>query len=485
MNINTFNIDTSDMPSVETVRKFVVTGEFGAKFKIFALQNPSSSSNHTLYYDFKDKSFAAGHNDLHNDLIVTLGGSKYENEIVFPSGVGGYVIKLTPIGDTKVQNFASNIITKNISKQAAATTVTFTPKTRANTSNYATFPTTTSVGDINSSDKFTFDWDITNASTSAGGFGLRLTGDYKNINNKAWFFKTTDTVDFTRGGPIEILTNTVDGAISSSTSVTLDHNYDAIGATGILVGMYVYGTGVTNGTTIAAINVGDDPKDITLSAAMSISDGVTLTFVAKDKTVVVDDLTDIAVGMTIIGVSAGSLIGTPRIVSINTDTKLLALSSEQPFADGITLTFKATGMEMINDAIGLLLDFGGAEVTPTTLTKTVRADSDGDHTTSTTITLNNTLGLSGGDIISYKGVGVDNSSSNRITSVTEDHDGTGADGLIVVEKTQILRAKTILTFPDIFSAIKFKGSMKVLSYPSSDKTIYFDIDNYITVGTAS
>ena len=404
MNINTFNIDTSDMPSIETVRKFVVTGEFGAKFKIFALQNPSSSSNHTLYYDFKDKSFAAGHNDLHNDLIVTLDSSKYENEIVFPSGVGDYVIKLTPIGDTKVQNFASNIITKNISKQAAATTVTFTPNT-ANTSNYATFPTTTSVGDINSSDKFTFDWDIANASTSAGGFGLRLTGPYKNIKGKDWFFKTTDTVDFTRGGPIEILTNTVDGAISSSTSVTLDHGYDSIGATGILVGMYVYGTGVTNGTTVAAVNVGDDPLDITLSAAMSISDGVTLTFVAK--------------------------------------------------------------------------------VTPTTLTKTVRADSDGDHTTSTTITLDNTLGLSGGDIISYKGVGVDNSSSNRITSVTEDHDGTGTDGLIVVEKTQILRAKTILTFPDIFSAIKFKGSMKVLSYPSSDKTIYFDIDNYITVGTAS
>ena len=37
MNINSFNIDTATMPSVETVREFSVNGEVGAKFQIKAL----------------------------------------------------------------------------------------------------------------------------------------------------------------------------------------------------------------------------------------------------------------------------------------------------------------------------------------------------------------------------------------------------------------------------------------------------------------
>ena len=90
----------------------------------------------------------------------------------------------------------------------------------------------------------------------------------------------------------------------------------------IAVGDFVYGSGVTSGTTVAAINVGGDVKDITLSAAMSISDGVTLTFVTPSNTVVVDDLTDIVVGMSINEASGTNfhLTGTPRVSFIDTVT---------------------------------------------------------------------------------------------------------------------------------------------------------------------
>ena len=65
------------------------------------------------------------------------------------------------------------------------------------------------------------------------------------------------------------ITDTVNGAVSSSDSVTLDN-----GSTKIKVGQIVSGTGVTAGTTVAAIST----TTLTLSAAMSISDGITLTF---------------------------------------------------------------------------------------------------------------------------------------------------------------------------------------------------------------
>ncbi len=67
----------------------------------------------------------------------------------------------------------------------------------------------------------------------------------------------------------DVVTDTVNGAVSSSTSVTLDN-----GSALIKVGQVVSGTGVTAGTTVSAIS----STTLTLSAAMSIADGATLTF---------------------------------------------------------------------------------------------------------------------------------------------------------------------------------------------------------------
>ena len=395
MIINSFDIDISDMPTAVVTRTFSVTGNTGAKFRIIALQNPSSSSTHTLYYDFKDKSFAAGHNDLNNNLISTLTSNTYHNSITFPSGGGEFVIKLMPIDGTTIQGSASNIITKSISKAGADATVPFTP-TSASTSNYITQPTTTSSGAVNSSASFEFNWDVTNASTDDEGFGLRLTdANYTKINDSYWYFTTTDTVD---------------GAISSATSV------------------------------------------------------------------VIDDLTDIAVGSIITGVSAGSLSGTPRITAIDTAKKTLTLDSAQTFSDGITLTFKAYGSSNIKKAIGLDVSFDLYPiVTPTTLTKTVRAD-----VTSTTITLNGTYGVAGGGFASISGFGVDNSTANKVRTI----EASSSAGSILVNVSQILPQGTVITFNGCHQVINFKGGINIRKYPTSNKTIYLDLDKLITVGVS-
>ena len=291
MKINNFNIDVSDMPSVQTTRRIRVAGEIGAEFEIVVLEVGTLK-----YYNFLNKEFELGHNNLNNNLKIKLKNIRHESSIIFPSGGGDYVVKFTAINDTEIQNSKSNIITSNISKQATSIVVTFQPGTGTTTAaNYATFPTTTSTGAVGSTASVSFDWDVTNASTDAKGFGLRLTGPYSEIVDKYWYFTTTDTVN---------------GAITSSTEV------------------------------------------------------------------VIDDLTDIGVGTTIAGVSGGSLSGTPTITAIDTATKTLTLSAAQTFADGITLTFKALGATNINAAIGLVLDFElYPTVTPTPLTKVTRATS--------------------------------------------------------------------------------------------------------------
>jgi len=404
-NISSLVINTNDLPAAETKRSFVVNGDIGAQFQIIVLQNPSSSSAHTLYYDWNDGAFASGHNDSHNNLSITLKSKTYNNDILFPSGVGEFVIKLIPIGETTVKGLTSRIITKSISKASSNATVTFTPGTLStNAANYATLPTSTSVGAINSSGKFSFSWDVTNSTTDAKSFGFRLLKPAIIVNDSYWYFQETDTVN---------------GTVSSST------------------------------------------------------------------TVVIDDITDIVVGMTINEVSSGSLSGTPRVTAIDTVTKTITLNLAQSFADGITLYFRAYGSKDIQKAIDLSMTMKDTKFEGQKLTSTLRDDSDGDYTTSTTVRLGATNGISGGGVVRYQGEGVSNSSANTVTSVTPDPDGTDGDGAMVVSLTQTLLKGAIITFYGSHKIVNFNGEISINKYPAANRTIYLDLEKIITLGTAS
>ena len=405
MRINSFQIDTSEMSNIAQSRRYTVSGDIGASFTIVALQNPSSSSAHTLYYDFTNNSFESGHNDMQNNLIETLTSRTYRGDINFPDGGGNFVIKLIQTNSDK-----TNIISKSISKVSAATTLTFQAET-SNTNSYETFPTATSKGVLNTSGSVSFDWAITNKKTDANGFGLLhntssafdfdLTLENSIVPNiqNAWYFKATDTVD---------------GAITSATRFK------------------------------------------------------------------VDDLTDLVVGMQITGVSSGSLTGTPFIKSIDTGDKTITISSAQTFADGITLTFKAYGSDNIFNAIGAVFEFPDITITPTVLTKAVRTDTS----SSASIDLVDTYGIAGGNVVTYTGVDVDNSVSNRVTQVST-ADVDGSNGVIAVERAQTLAQGVVLTFAGSFAIINFSGNIIINSYPNADRTINFDLDKFLSVGADS
>ena len=82
-------------------------------------------------------------------------------------------------------------------------------------------------------------------------------------------------------------------------------------------------------------------------------------------------------------------------------------------------------------------------------------------------------------------MGVDNSSANKITSVTPDPDGADNAGAMVVQLAQTLSAGTVLKFGAIHKIIKFAGTINIQAYPSANRTIYLDLDKIITPGVAS
>jgi hypothetical protein len=251
------------MPSTETSRNLSVFGDVGATFMLFILE-----SGTLKYYDFESKSFELGHNDKNNNLIETLTTGSYTTSITFPAGGATYVIKVLPGVDTEING---GVITKSITQVASTPTVTFKPKT-ANTSNYSTFPTSTSSGSVGDSAQFTFDWDVTNVSNDSHGFGLKsaylFASDFggpdtslpRALAGDSWWFTQT--------------TATTVGAVTASRTIIVDD------LTGIGLGSTITaGTGLSGTPSITGIN--KDEKQITLSTIQTISSGVTLTFQAR------------------------------------------------------------------------------------------------------------------------------------------------------------------------------------------------------------
>ena len=261
---------------------------------------------------------------------------------------------------------------------------------------------------MNGSDNFNFNWNITNTSSDANGFGLIPNPTkFKDLNSiqDLWFFTTTETVN-------------------------------------------------------GAVSLGDEHGGFVVT---------------------LDDLTDIGVGSYISAVSAGSLNGNPIVISINTSSNQITLNLTQVFADGITLTFRADGEQAIQDAIGATVSFNFG-LTDNTLfnvtnkvTKTIRAGSSG-----TTINLNGTYGVGHNDNSALiSGVGITTASVQSVSA-------SSSAGAIVVDVSQgTLETGTVVSFSNIVQVFNVYGSIALTSYPSASKTIFLDIDKFLTPGTAS
>lgn len=384
--INNISIDTSDMSSLDNTREIIVSGDVGAEFSIVIIDNSNK------FYDFETGTFSLG-NTNNKNLNVKLQNNNFEQNVFFPAASGGAtykIIVITKNPNTELEGFSNkNVFNADIT-QVADTTLTFVGNT--STSNYQSMPTTTSTGSpvLDATQNVSINLEFKNATSDSAGFGLRL---IRQPVDTDFFFLNTETVN---------------GAITSSTKV------------------------------------------------------------------IVDSLTDIGVGTTITAVSSGSLSGTPIITEIDTNTKTLTLSSAQTFADGITLTLKSFGSSSIQKAIGCDLDFNNLIAFSAPLTKTVRTTATG-----TTVNLNGTYGISGGNHVSVTGPFIRyNDGENTVSSVS----ASSTAGSIVMNSSQTVKVGTVLTFKGSTETVTLRGGVAVNRFPRTNRTINIILDNFITVG---
>ena len=421
--VNSFEINTSEIKSSGSNRRFLIKGESGASFNINIVQKSESTSVVDKFYDFTTNTFVSFFNK-NTTLKAVLKGKTFSTFIKFPgSYIGQYIITVyaEPSSKTTFNKSAGvhgkNIYIKSIN-QSTNVTLTFSPST-SNTSNYQAFSTSAPSATIPYASKtevvatagdtttnlVKIRWMVRNVENDSHGFGLRLTSPTAGTNNSqavftlnSWFFEKTVTAE---GG---------------------------IGTEFIL-----------------------------------------------------SSLTDISEVMNIVGVSSGALEGTPEILSVDEVTNTITISTTQEFTDGVTLTIRALGKFInYNPDLQMSLEFKSFNArlfNNGEFVKTVRTSP-----TNATVNLNGTYGVMGGGHATISGLNVNNSAANTVQSVSAS--STAGSVTVQLDQTGVL-AGTNMIFNNTDNIVVIEADVVVLKHPSSNRTINLNLDDFITVGAAS
>jgi hypothetical protein len=200
--------------------------------------------------------------------------------------------------------------------------------------------------------------------------------------------------------------------------------------------------------------------------------------ISSSKTIVVDSLEGLYVGMTLDKIDATyetSSIAT--IMALNTATKTITINVAKSADDGESLIFVDSGHSGIESFSGGRITFSDLAVKTTDFTTTV----NGATSTSTSITVDDCSGIRGGgeaDNIKIEGIGFDNSTTQYVETVNN------ATKVITVTSAQTLKDNTILTFRGCANIADIKGKITVTRIPSSNLTILLDLDNIIKSSTS-
>tara|TARA_R100001463_G_scaffold97800_2_gene152309 strand:+ start:205 stop:1449 length:1245 start_codon:yes stop_codon:yes gene_type:complete len=412
-------MSTSELPATGAVRPFKIYGDVGSQLNM-RIVNSSG-----VFYNFKSTTFAQGVSsdgsgvttfNLDNVLDITLTSRSYSGFIKFPASFSG---SYNIILTAK----SGTKILDSVTGEYKGTTTTMIQGLADTTLDFA-------LASLSYSSSYeTFPANKQSSGSPAGGSAQ--------LSNEAWDIENKN--NDANGYGLTLTGGTIKGSIAS------------------------LGGSAANAWYYTTTDTVDNP-----SGATSL------------KEIKVDDLTNIAVGMTIIAVSSGSLSGTPTIEEIDVENNLLKLSSEQTFADGITLTFKAVG-NIINDAIGSSIKFTNVTAVTQKFTTRVR----GAVSSSANITVQATHGIAATRAAAKVTMSGPHGTTPVVSITTADWDGSGTDGVIVTTPAQTFADGDVLDITGSSKTASVTFSLSINQYPTANQTIYLDLDSIITPGVAT
>ena len=418
--INSFNINTSAMPSSAVTRSYQINGDAGALFTL-VIQNIDGN-----FYNFPENTVvsveegiyapAAAFSSTATQLIEKQINNNgiYKGSITFPSISSDdyYIITLIAGNDTEISSNLSPTKKVYISDKIYKykdTTITFSllhsNSAVVEPSNYTKVGKSSTIEQVKVSDKLSIDWSFTLSSLSCSIIRQPLITDFE--------FTTTKTT-VTAG--------------SSSTELELDS------VKGLSVGMAVTATGIPSNTQITKIKKG---------------------YKNTGKSTAAKPVYDIPVAIN----SDGDLI--------QSEGGTITLNNASTFVVDRVINFRGKGSihsEAFNRTRFAVKNFK-LTIDPVTTTLDALANS-------ATIPLTSTDGIKAAETVIMSGIGV----------VGTPHvDSVSAGASVDVSTAQNIENGQTVTFTGSSRSGKITANLEVLEYGEDDLTLTLNLDNILTV----
>ena len=162
---------------------------------------------------------------------------------------------------------------------------------------------------------------------------------------------------------------------------------------------------------------------------------------ADSNQVVVADVTGLVVGMELTYIVSATAPGSATtITAVNTTTKTLTLSRNQAITDGHTMTFRAYGPRLIQNAIGIGLSLTDPTVKLGQLVTSIDDEITSNISSATEFNVNGTLGVGAGATVRMRGL-EKSEDAGAATVVTVDSSGNGegiTGGMIGITNARII-----------------------------------------------
>ena len=518
--IKTLDLDLSDIPAAGESRTFTITGEGDGEVK-FKLEVRDKDTG--KYYNFVTNLFQTTEDSLEG----TVTGGKYSGNITFPAVTGAddqYDIYLYAKPGTKHAKYSearfgdntldingsigsNSLLMQKVIYQYDALTLTFSGFSPNSTVSVHTPGTDTiSVGRGQSKAKTAFSFSWTAATTAA----YRVLRQPAQSDVLAFVEPVVDATPVNLPGediyPAVSNTDTVNGDVTSGTTVRMD---TAV-ASKMKVGDRVTGNAALNATTATVVSL-DSTYIFTLSEAVAIADGITLSFSNQmNYSWTVDNFANvIQEGMIIVpatNVTSGTSISTYQdTITIFEDTvdEEIIIQHDQPAVS--TLEKKPTvvkGLVTVQEgqitfdkqqvlALGgdtlKIGGYGEAEILRvhdwdvkfTDLAITLTAPTT---TTSGAVSASATIGVASkegiiNNVSRIGGVGINSKLQNPL--ITAGGGATGS-GNLTADAAQTLESGITLTVENTSRVATITGNIEIIRAGTSDRTLRFDIEKLLS-----
>jgi len=514
--ITSFDIDLSDVKAATTTRSFNIRGADGA---IFSLEVKNEDGH---YYNFTTKLFRADRSRLDNK---TIKNGSYVGAITFPTITdddqydiylwagantvhAGYNEVRFDDGTLDINNStgSNSFLLQKVVYQYTDSTLTLQGYSPNGTVVGTMGNDTVTVVRRGSKTKTAFSF----TTTASGIAAYRILRQPVANDILSFVSPVVGSEPINLPGeniyPAVSNTDTVNGAVTSGTTVTMD---SAV-ATKMVVGDRVTGNAALNATTATVVSL-DSTNTFTLSKAIAIADGITLSFsnrmnyswpinnyvnVLKEDMFVVPG-TNITAD-TLVGAYEDSITIFPNTeneqkIIKNQVPALSTLAQKPTIVNGLVtvqagqIVFdKQQALALAGNNIKIggygeqnVLDVYGYEIILSDLAITLTAPTT---TTSGTVSASTTIGVADregviNNVSRIGGIGIDPKLQNPLITA-----GGGADGAgnFTVDAAQTLESGIGLTIENTGRIATITGNIEILKAGPSDQIIRFDIEKLLS-----